>query len=195
MQPLTPSAWARRVGLTPRQVRYAITAGDLDRLGLPPGGYVEQSPGPRYTILIPAPDPPSSRGVALYARVWLSGAGEDLDAQIAVLRAWAKDADRPIVRSVRELCGPFDLPERLLELVVDTSIPAIAITHRDTLGWLNAPFVSAILQAQGRELVDLHWTGHSPRDTFDLLDDFLQAAQRLVTDLRHRYSPHAVRPP
>ena len=53
LQRHTLVAWARRVGLTPRQARYAVQQGELSRLQLPPGGSVERLTSGRFEVVVP----------------------------------------------------------------------------------------------------------------------------------------------
>jgi predicted site-specific integrase-resolvase len=168
--------WARRLGLTPRQARYAVRTGELSRLQLPEGGRVERAASGRFDVLVPRCGPRQG-GVALYARAWHRDSWELLAQQTAALEDWAATKQHRVLAVVREVAGPFEMPRHLTRLLGDPSYPIIAVTHKRVLGWLNAPFLSAILESQGRELVDLGLHVASA-------ESHLQESWRALTDLQ-----------
>jgi predicted site-specific integrase-resolvase len=181
--PLT--AWARRVGLTARQARYAVSTGELVRLQLPPGGRVERLPSGRLEVFVPSVPRLPYAGVALYARAWRKGASGVLARQMTALQTWAQAHEVEVLTTVREVAGPFDLPEALLQLVIDPSIPVIVVANKDVLGWLNAPFLTAILESQGRQLLDIGLVEACVREDWSALNDVQRVCRVLLRDL-HR---------
>jgi predicted site-specific integrase-resolvase len=194
-------AWARRIGMTPRQARYAVSKGELDRLQIPVGGRLERSPNGRLEILVPWNRPRGARrAAALYARAWRHGAQDVLSQQLTALQAWAAREDFDVLATVSEMAGPFDFPEKLLGLVIDPTIPLIVVANKDVLGWLNAPFLTAILESQGRELLDLGMVESCVREEWSALNDLQRVARQMLRGLHHAIEvqlplPHDPPPP
>jgi predicted site-specific integrase-resolvase len=195
LQRFTLARWARRVGLTPRQARYAVNKGELGRLQLPAGGRVERSHSGRLEVLIPANGPPlAARRVALYARAWHPESRGALERQVAILQTWAAAQELDVIATVRETAGPLDLPERLLALVTDPGIPVIVVANKDALGWLNAPFLTAILESQGRALIDLGVSDHCLREEWRAMDAMAALLRRLLDQMRRSIEHRLPRP-
>jgi transcriptional regulator with XRE-family HTH domain len=107
--------------------------------------------------------------LALYARAWHADATAALDRQIELLRQWAEGQGAEVVEVVREVVDPLDVPRQLLRLVTESRVPAIVVCNKDQLGWFNVPFVEAILQTQGRQLIDLGVDVISATETWSAL--------------------------
>src|SRR2546429_653532 len=124
------------------------------------------------TIIVrdPRPETPSSKGIALYARVSTQGQKADLDRQIERLKTYAASRGYQVTKIVQEIAsGMNDTRPKLLKLLTDTLMGKIVVDHRDRLTRVGFVYHEQLFQMQGRSLVVMF-----PTDTKDdLVDDVI----------------------
>ena len=146
-------------------------------------------------VLVPWGWPQAKRrAVALYARSWWRGAQAALTRQLTAMEEWARKEEIEVLATVQETVGPFDLPQRLLELVIDSTIPVIVVANKEALGWLNAPFLTAILESQGRDLLDLGLVDAGESEEWAALLGVQRLGQQLLRDLHQVLQAHLPTP-
>lgn len=109
---------------------------------------------PSGTILVDAPNEAKPARVALYARVSSHDQRRDLDRQLARLSSYAADSELHVVASVAEVGSGLNGKRRkLLALLSDKTISAIAVEHRDRFARFGSEYLEAALAASGRRLI------------------------------------------
>ena len=195
----TLAAWARRQGLTARQARYAVSKGDVGRLQLPPEARLERLASGRWQIVVPLLITGPHQGVAFYARAFhraaATGVGNVLDRQIAALEAWAQAHGVLVLLTVREVASPLELPQSLLSLVVDPTIPTIVVTDQARLGWFTAPLLEALLAAQGRQLIALGQDIPCARDDWIVATQVASVLQQRLAAMQRTLDARLPLPP
>ena len=171
--------WARQIGRSIRQLRYAIRHDHLDVLALPPGSTVVRDLNGRYTIRLTTP---LWRRAALYARAFGPLGRYHLDEQALALQAWAQtQPEIQVVREVQEMVPPGQSPPGLLELLSDSKIDVIVVLAKDRLNFGNYALLSASLGAQGRGILALLDDVLDVGDQMEAVRALLLAVQRRVS--------------
>jgi putative resolvase len=124
------------------------------------------------TIIVrdPRPETPSSKGIALYARVSTQGQKADLDRQIERLKTYAASRGYQVTKIVQEIGSSMnDTRPKLLKLLTDPQIGKIVVEHRDRLTRFGFVYIEQLLEMQGRTVEVMF-----PTETkHDLVDDFM----------------------
>ncbi len=159
--------WARRAGVHPKTAYRWFHRGVLP---------VPAHQLPTGTILVDIAPPSPFDGVALYARVSSWDQKADLNRQLGRLRAWATRHGLRVLRTEAEVgSGLLGRRRRLMRLLADPQIPAIAVEHRDRLARFGVEYLEAALSTQGRRLLVVEvgeTTDDLVRDMVDVLTSF-----------------------
>jgi putative resolvase len=121
-----------------------------------------------------------SGSAALYARVSGHDQHDDLERQLARLRAYAHEHGLGVVREVKEIgSGLNGHRHKLSALLADAEVAAIVVEHRDRLMRFGADYVEAALTAAGRRLIVVE-TGEMKDDLVaDMIDVMTSFCARL----------------
>jgi putative resolvase len=175
------SAWARQQGLSYK------TAWRLWRAGKLPVPAEQLSTG---TVVVHAEPPrPAQGGAALYARVSSSDQKEDLERQMARLRAHAALAGIPVVAEVAEVgSGLNGHRPKLLRLLGRPDVAILVVEHRERLARFGVEYLTAALAAQGRRIEVVDEAEMSDDIVRDLHDVIVSMCARLYgrRSARHR---------
>jgi len=91
--------------------------------------------------------------VAVHARVSSADHKADLNRQVARVTGWAAGEGLAVSRVVTEVGSALDGKRRkVLALLRDEAVTAIAVERRDRFVGFGAEYVAAVLAAQGRRL-------------------------------------------
>ena len=165
LNPVKLSEWARRQGVPYR------TAWKWFRQGILPAKAVQLPTGP---ILVleeePAVRPPAD-AAAVYARVSVHEARDDLERQAARLQEYATAKGYRVVRVVKEVAsGLNDRRPRLERLLKERDYGVLLVEHKDRLTRFGFHYLEMLLEEQGKRVEVLN-EAESPRQ--DLIEDFV----------------------
>jgi putative resolvase len=139
------SEWARRTGISYK------TTWRWTQDGIMP---VPWRRLPTGTIIVDMPEPARCERVALYARVSSHDQRADLDRQLARLSQYAAEQNLHVVESVSEVGSGLNGKRRkVMRLLLDATITAIVVEHRDRLARFGSEYIEAALAASGRRLI------------------------------------------
>lgn len=126
------------------------------------------------TIVVDVPEPVACERVALYARVSSHDQRADLDRQLARLCAYAAEHDLHVAESVTEVGSGLNGKRRkVMRLLLDASITAIVVEHRDRFARFGSEYLEAALAASGRRLIVV--------DASEMNDDLVQDMIAVLT--------------
>jgi len=152
------SAWAKQQGIDYK------TAYRWFRAGILPVPSQQLSTG---TILVDVVATNEPVRTVLYARVSSSDQKSDLDRQLSRLVQFASEKQLHVVGAVAEIgSGLNGKRPRLLKVLVDRSVGAILVEHRDRLARFGSEYIEAALQASGRRIIVV--------DQAEMQDDLVQ---------------------
>ncbi len=135
---------------------------------------------PTGTIVIDMPEPPKCKRVALYARVSSHDQRADLDRQLARLSQYAAEQHLHVVESVAEVGSGLNGKRRkVMRLLLDATITAIVVEHRDRFARFGSKYLEAALVASGRRLLVV--------DPSEMNDDLVQDMIAVLTSFCARF--------
>ncbi len=129
---------------------------------------------PTGTIVVDAPEPVACERVALYARVSSHDQRADLDRQLSRLSQFAAQQNLHVVESVSEVGSGLNGKRRkVLRLLMDSTVTAIVVEHRDRFARFGSEYLEAALAASGRRLIVV--------DSSEMNDDLVQDMIAVLT--------------
>jgi predicted site-specific integrase-resolvase len=159
------STWARQTGISYK------TAWRWTKDGIMPVPWRQLPTG---TIVVDVPEPVACERVALYARVSSHALRADLDRQIARLSQYAAEHNLHVVESVTEVgFGLNGKRRKVMRLLMDASVTAIVVEHRDRFARFGSEYLEAALAAAGRKLIVV--------DSAEMNDDLVQDMIAVLT--------------
>lgn len=170
--------WALRQGIHP------VTAYRWHRDGKLP---VSVKKVGRLVLVDEGPLPQAPATTCIYARVSSSDQTSDLSRQVARVLAWVNATGVPVGKVVTEVGSGLNGKRRkLLGILADRSVGAIAVEHRDRFARWGAEYIEAALNASGRKLLVM--------DPAEVEDDLVKDMTDLLTSMCARlYGRRAAR--
>ncbi len=112
----------------------------------------------------------------IYARVSSTDQRDNLDRQVARVSSWATSRGQSIDRVVTEVGSGLNRNRRKFRaLFGDPSVSVIIVEHRDRFARFGAEYVTASLEAHGRQLIvvdDVEVESDLVRDMTEMLTSF-----------------------